>query len=140
MTGIAELFDELSYRRDDYQAALEQWSAWRRQAANDNKRFRSRAYYERRNKALREYRASRPDLRALAVERTRQWRIANRERFLANARKAEKRRRERAKADPAFGAKYRAQRNESRKRQAAKDPAAWREKTTKRRREWRARQ
>lgn len=118
---IAAVFDELTWRHDDHQRALEEWSFWRRarQREQELERERSPDYITRRRGYMAKYRNT-PERRAAAVERTRRWREANREKARAHARKHEKRRSERAKADPVFGEKWRAIRRNSAKRTKAR--------------------
>lgn len=114
MTGIAEMFDELSWRRDDYEMAIERWGAWR--AAKESDRERRPERREWRREYMRRYRAEHPEQRAMAVERTRKWRAGNPDLARAMLRKSEKKRRERAKSDPAFRERYLRIRRESRAR------------------------
>ena len=111
---IADTFGALSWRHDDYQRSLEEWAAWT--VARNAEREAIRLRFDNRARRLERQARYRAKHRVEAVERTRQWRLANRERARELAREQERRRRERAKADPVFGAKYRAIINASRKR------------------------
>src|SRR5678815_2934238 len=101
------MFEELSRRWNDYQYALEAWATWRRHQDRERGRHYEKTPIGRRvRRAINaRYRAQH---RAEAVERTRQWRLANPDRSREMRREESRRRRERAKVDPAFAAKYRA--------------------------------
>jgi hypothetical protein len=105
---IAEMFDEYTWRRDDYQEALEQRRSW--EAARRAEQRSDPLYLARKRKQQARYRDN-PVRRRQAVEACARWRKENPDKARAKIIRDTKSRRQRAKTDPVLRGKLNAYRN-----------------------------